>query len=447
MNDPTPAPSSPLGAEPGAPVSRDPARAAPASRPNGVMSDAAIDVPSPRRAAPPSPKPLPSDGVDRRARVAEIERAIADLFYRAFDERCALTGLGATPRPTKLELSLSLSPHEHPHGDLAEQIERAAARLADRCAAFPAGHVHCYWCRSFHCEHSRPPGPREVFTGYSATGQPLWREFASVLLDRSDPRVDLLFAGGGNTLALTQTAVELVDQQLSIYGRHSPIYRILGQVSLGYLKPPKVARGHAISNPFAVTFQAVEAAGGASPAHLNILATADPALPITQTLEEFYDPRIQDAVGATRRRLAEIALRGSSRRRRRDRERQVMEALRALAKNLDRIFRQSRRRTLHSQDRRREGCRPTSVAVRDALGARPDRVYRDVEENTWVILGPKCRVHVFNDAGRHVTSVVYPGETVRGRTTKGKWVTPPPGDATAFLARLGVSAGGDQEPA
>jgi hypothetical protein len=52
------------------------------------------------------------------------------------------------------------------------------------------------------------------------------------------------------------------------------------------------------------------------------------------------------------------------------------------------------------------------------------------------VLGPKNRVHVFNDDARHVTSVVYPGETVRARTLRGKWRKAQADELARFLAAL-----------
>ena len=87
--------------------------------------------------------------------------------------------------------------------------------------------------------------------------------------------------------------------------------------------------------------------------------------------------------------------------------------------------------------------RPASTALQDALQASPESIYRDVEEQTWVVIGPKSRVHVFNDGALHVTSVVYPGETVRARTTRGKWRTPPEDELAAFREALRKSAEGE----
>ena len=58
------------------------------------------------------------------------------------------------------------------------------------------------------------------------------------------------------------------------------------------------------------------------------------------------------------------------------------------------------------------------------------------EDERWVVLGPKNRVHIFNDSGLHITSVVYPPETVRHRTTKGKWLRPEPEALQSFRKAL-----------
>lgn len=381
-----------------------------------------------------SAEPLPSasEVASLEAKVLRIERELADCFRALVRERRELTGLAGQKETARVQLSISVPPDEgaRPGTEaLFDQLRRSAARFADETAAFPAGHVYCYWCRSFRCVHSRPASPRAMFNGYSATGQPLWNELGSVLLERQDPRIDLLFGESSSILTLTQTGGELASRQLAVYGKGSPIYRILGQVTVGYLQPPPRS---SIAEPFALTFQAVEAPGEHA-AQLNILAFLPPEHTARQLLEEHFDPRITDAVVTTRRRLREIGLTRYSRRRRHEKTRHVLDALRSLERTLDRIFRQSRRRTLHARTRHRNPRRPTSVALRDAVHARQESVYRDIEERTWIVLGPKNRVHVFNDRAQHVTSVVYPGETVRARTTRGKWVRAPESDISGFL--------------
>ena len=120
-----------------------------------------------------------------------------------------------------------------------------------------------------------------------------------------------------------------------------------------------------------------------------------------------------------------------------------MWVLERLAGNLDRIFRQGTRRTRHSQERHQDRERPAAAALRDVLSARPEEIFRDVRESTWVVVGPKSRVHVFNDAGKHITSVVYPGETVRRRTAQGKWRAAPPESVRGFREAMGRMAAPD----
>jgi hypothetical protein len=264
---------------------------------------------------------------------------------------------------------------------------------------------------------------------------------ASVLLERRDPRIECLFRELPLPLTLVQGDRELASEQLPIYGKRSPIYRILGQVVLGYLSLGRGGNGQ--RSLLAVTIQAVESsredASGrrSSAAAMNILGKVDGAVPAYQALEEMCDPRVTDALLNARRKLSAIAIAGGSRqRRRRERRRRVRDALHQLARNLDRIFRQRNRRTGHSQRRHSNRDRPASTALSDALQAEREAIYRDVEEHTWVILGPKNRVHIFNDQAQHITSVVYPGETVRYRTKRGKWLLPKREQALAFQEAL-----------
>ncbi|MBN1442030.1 MAG: hypothetical protein JXA90_04935 [Planctomycetes bacterium] len=390
------------------------------------------------RSPPPEAFRGPTAGPSLEARLEEVERDLGDIFHRLVEERQAATGLGGAIEETTLQIQLKVAPPSAPApsgGQLYRRLKEAADRAADRFAVFPAGHVYCHWCRSFTCAHSTPPESRSVFAGYSATGQPTWREFASVILERGDPRIEHLFHDDPATIPLFQGGEEIAREQLSVYGKRSPIYRILGQVVVGYMRPPK---SHGSPGaPFAVTLQAVEAAGAHCPAQLNVVGRLADGTPAFQALEELFDPRLLDAVQTTRRRLLEISLSKAPRRRRsREKSKQVEEILRRMVKNFDRVFRQQKRRTQHSRDRHLNRRRPAAVAFSDALRARRQAIFRDVEERTWVVLGPKNRVHVFNDEATHITSVVYPGETVRHRTTRGKWLGATEEQAGEFLDAL-----------
>jgi len=246
---------------------------------------------------------------------------------------------------------------------------------------------------------------RTTFGGYSTTGQPLWTELGARRLEKRDPRVEQIYTRSAPPVTLVESGADLTEKQLPIYGKNNSAYRLLAQVAVGYV-PLRYGNG---KERVALTFQAAELAGGDKIA-LNVLGTLSDGSTAFATLEEAADSRIQDGIRATRLALSERQLRRFPRRRRAvEKRRRALTILRRLARQLDRIFRQGSRRTLHSQKRHQDRRRPTASAFRDALEASGDAFFRDVEETTWVLLGPKGRVHLFNDSGQHVTSVVYSG--------------------------------------
>jgi hypothetical protein len=396
-------------------------------------------------------KPLPKAAPGRvlqgelHRRVNELQKELEKISFQLLKTRKTAAGVKTPSAPDdRLQVTLEMVPpdaEQHSPDQLYLHIQRAVDRHCDRAASLPIGRVYCHWCRSFFCEHSEPPEPRSVFGGYTPTGQPTWPEFVSVLLEKRHPQVDTIFQESSAPLTIVQSGEELSRKQLPIYGKRSPSYKILGQVCLGYLSFPGQLRLPSSSDtprsPLAITFQVVKTKRSTGSLVLNILGTLPDGTPAFQAFEESSDARLLDALLSTRRGLEELSLRTVSRNKRHmDRRRRVLEILKQLAKSLDRIFRQRQRRTQHSQDRHRNRQRPASTASKDALQASPEAIYRDVEKNTWVVLGPKNRVHIFNDKGLHVTSVIYPGETVRQRTSGGKWRIPDAGEKAAFQEAL-----------
>lgn len=386
---------------------------------------------------------------DLHKRAREAQRELEVIFRTLLARRRQAGGSRSPQSPVNLKLTLELPQPEaaqHSADQLYVQLQRAVDRHANRGTAMPLGRVYCHWCRSFYCDHASPPEPRSVFGGYSATGQPRWPEFVSVLLERKHPRVDTIFGGAPSLIATVQTGFELSREQLPIYGKRATICRILAQISMGYLVYPdglSLPRTSAEQRtPLAVTLQIIEAADATLV--LNVVGRLPDGAPTLQAFEESWDTRIGDALQATRRDLEEITLLKTTRKQRAgERQRHVFNAIHRLARNLERIFRQRERRTHHSEARHANRARPASSALRDALDASPQSIFRDVEQQTWVIVGPKNRVHVFNDQALHVTSVVYPGETVRARTTRGKWREPRVEERLAFQAALRRKAAGE----
>lgn len=372
--------------------------------------------------------------IELRARRIEEEfrRLYADLIAR----KRTSGALGHHPDRHTVEIKLRLSANGKASpsaSSLFDQLVSSVENLTRREAAFPRGHVYCHRCQSFTCEHSLPLDSRHVFAGYTQTGEPSWREFASILLERRDPRIDHLYKPQPSPVTLLQDARELTQEQLAVYGKWSKEFRILGQVALGYL--PVGENGNRIS--VAMCFQAVQTRDVAGPPVLNVVGTIPDRGPVVEFLESQSDPRVSNALLTTRRRLRDLALLRCSRRRRSVVLRaKATTILQRLSRNLERIYRQQQRRTRHSQVRHLDRRRPAATAFRDALRADKESIFRDVEERTWVVIGPKNRVHIFNDNALHVTSVVYQGETIRQRTRHGKWVAPRGAELIGFREAL-----------
>jgi len=392
------------------------------------------------------PHSIPSPAETPRAeRARRIYQELRALLRDSLIERLGPQALNGA---LKMNLSFSIHPLPDPENSVEDsqvqaftekllgRIHRIIDEEVSRNAPFPPGRVRCYWCGSFDCSHAPPASPRSVFAGYSPTGLPIWQELATVALEQRDPRIEDLYRDPPVPLAILQSGRDLVNDQLPVYGKRSMIYRILGQVVVGYLSIQ--ARPQTDRTAVALTLQAVEINRGRERVHLNVIGQLPDGTDLWQILEEESDSRLADALGAARRRLTEIGI--GRRKARSARDRQAISALARLARNLDRIFRQRTRRTKHSQDRHLNRERPAAAALRDANKARPEEIYRDVVASTWVVVGPRSRVHIFNDAGQHITSVMYPGESVRRRTARGKWRAATPEQVRTFREALDGTA-------
>ncbi len=385
---------------------------------------------TPRRRTPTTPPETTDGSLLLRARriEEELQRLHAELVARK--QVSGALSRDAERHAVELRLKLSATGKPAPGArTLFDQLVDSVESLTRREATFPRGHVYCHRCRSFTCEHSRPVDSRHVFAGYTQTGEPSWREFATVLLERRDPRIDQLYKTQPSPVTLLQDGREFTQEQLAVYGKWSSDFRVLGQVAIGYLSVGENGNRGSV----AMCFQAVQTGGFAGPLVLNVVGTIPDHGPAVEFLESRPDPRISNALLTTRLRLRDLALLECSRRRRSAVLRTKATAiLQRLSRNLERIYRQRQRRTRHSQVRHLDRRRPAATAFHDALRADKESVFRDVEERTWVVIGPKNRVHIFNDNALHVTSVVYQGETIRQRTRHGKWLEPREAELIGF---------------
>ncbi len=374
----------------------------------------------------------------------QLERWVRDQIGAALDGR-------RTSEPAmelRLALPITLRSRSRPElerrftADLERAVAELATQLGGASLGWERGHVFCHWCSRPACEHSRPSGAREVFIGYEPTGRPRWRDFGSWVVEQRDARLDRLFADPPVPLAIHTAGASLVRDLLGEFGKHDTPYRIVGQVSAGGFPHP--AQRGAAERTLAITCHLVEArADGGDPRYgWNIIhgLTAESDLGAlvaehgTSLISQFVR-RVHGSGEELRQEL--IDARGRGQRLSLARARRLAEqSIERVPDALEKLARRRERRTDHAAERALDPSRPTARALADALAAPPDRLFRDRKEDTIIVRGPRNRVHVFRTDGAHITSVVYPGETIRDRLRSRRWSPLPEDEAARLRAAL-----------
>jgi hypothetical protein len=258
---------------------------------------------------------------------------------------------------------------------------------------------------------------------------PVWPEFSQVLLEQKHPHVDMLYDPSQTDLVALYMDPEMLKQrQLNVFGRQSKTYDILGQVVFGFLKMRVPGENSREPERVACTLQAVESRrlDGSPRIELNVLAILSDGSPALDAIKGPYQTRVSDVISSARHRIASLrpASKGQAEKRQRtslpDTASQVADILQGLARKLEKVGRQRGRRTAHAEGHRIKN-RPTSKALEDALGAAEESILWDKHERTFVVLGPRNRVHVFSGQGRHVTSLFLTSEAVRSRKRRKRW--------------------------
>lgn len=403
------------------------------------------------------PQERPAVPRDQRARVAN---ALAELERVAREMLTGEQHLAPEAKVDAVELPVLLSFHGV-DSRLAQEFRGAAAeqlltllrsRVRDallNAVAFERGHVFCLRCESSRCGHSLPPTAKSVFAGYEETGRPDWVELDQLLHRRKDPRLERLYGrdadlAGGTPRRAPRELVAIALHRDELYGRllpgfEEPRFRcyVLGELCLGWFAPelPRLERRDPRAQ-MALTVQLVrtESSKDGPLLGLNLVgrlpevaAALLPDAAAAAPLEESIVPTLPDALRQLRREIGVFSGRGGSRvpgigialERLTNR---CHALLRDAARDLEHRRRSDARRTGHANDRARAGGRPTHKAFEDARAAPDDHVGWDTQEETIVVLGPAGRVHFFAADGRHVTSVVYPGQVIAQRKGQGRWV-------------------------
>ncbi len=410
------------------------------------------------------PSPKKKSSKKRRARqsgdsseYARIRRAYREIVGWVRRQLGNELGDMKIPADLRLPIAFDVAPGTPGRSDRHEQrfieviekeIHRARDELTLEELGYHPGHLRCHWCSSSICEHSLPPNPRAVFVGYDPTGTPRWRDFASWVVERRDPRLDRLYLGDPIPLAIGIHPAELTRDLLPEFERSDstlPHYVIAAQLVAGLFQLP--TRG-AADRGIALTAQIVERRGsGGDPLYsLNLLSN----VPQGHDLPTVVNEQLHSVLSPWLRGLASD-VRDFERRQRADRRegrrtsiekcRQQAEHVMASAeKQLEKYLRQDERRTQHATDRSQDPQRPTASALSDAFKASQEQLFWDRAQRTVIVRGPRNRIHVFKVEGTHVTSIVYGGRAIAERIQQGRWTALEVSLVEAFRAALTLRA-------
>lgn len=309
--------------------------------------------------------------------------------------------------------------------DAGEALQAALQELIQHTAVFQPGRIFCFRCQSADCEHAVPAEGRQVFTGYRGTGAPRFQDFGQWLLQRRDPRVDLLYREPPQLAAVVSPGSELTADLLPAFRTMG--YRLHGQVAVGWYLAPDLSGPAGLRRPIAVTLQVISSRAQEGRHRrrfgLNVLGTGPAGEPLDHLWDRLGEIPWGDAVRWAQTVLGGIEHQLAKAPRTPDKavEARIDGLLQALGRRLEKGFRGKERRTQHAQQRHRDGDRPTRMALADLARATPGDLLVDTRRETLVVVGDRGRAHVFNQQGKLVTSVRYSPAVIEKRRQNGLW--------------------------
>ncbi|MBN1355986.1 hypothetical protein JXA40_06900 [bacterium] len=387
------------------------------------------------------PSPLRKQG--RR-----IEESLISFAKQVFFEQYGRRPTGRPDRKLKIQFELTTGNAETESGivpPLYEQIRLSLAETVSASGAYQRGRVYCYLCESAFCSHARPPDPNSVFSGYQANGKPEWTGFLQMLIDR---RVDAsgLFSDTQTLVGMVLPGRELKRRLMHGFGKSSKTYDLLAQVVLGYLTLPRSYRETSGSGEYVLTVQAVESRdpGGRFQLDLNLLCGLPESVPWMDTLAAGKHARIRRLLQKTELRIKDIQTRirdwnpASTSASPSDLLRTIPGILNRIVRAIEHENRQSARRSRHVV-RRISDNRPVAPALEDAFSAGDESILRDRHRDTFVILGPRQRIHIFSDTGIHVTSLKMTADQIESRFNRERWRAATGSEIAQFRHAIGAA--------
>jgi len=312
--------------------------------------------------------------------------------------------------------------------DASESLQEAVQSLLQHSALFQPGRVLCLRCQTAACEHSAPADGRQVFAGWGPAGLPRFADFGQWLLQRRDPRVDLLYRDSPQLITVVVPEAELAGGLIPAFRQREDSYRIHQQVTAGWYQAPDRDGPSGFRKPFAVSLQLVSTRSRRHGRRfgVNVVGVG----PGGEPLENIYD-RIGAIPWGDAVRWAQGVLVGieaqieqqprTARTPMENVEKRIEGLANAVARRLEKDWRGKERRTVHGQQRHTEKDRPTRMAMADLARANAADLLFDTRRETLVVVGDRGRAHVFNLAGKLVTSVRYNPAVIEKRRQNGVW--------------------------
>jgi hypothetical protein len=381
---------------------------------------------------------------DRDVRLKQALELLVDEVRQRIDRHPL--GYLVAGRGEKIELRLDL-PTAHRDGQIAkvshkagEAIHEAIQSLLHHSSVFQPGRVLCFRCQTAVCEHAAPLDSRQVFVGWGSTGVPRFADFSQWLLQRRDPRVDLLYREPPQLVPVVTPEADLTADLIPAFRQHESGYRIHGQVAAGWYRAPDPSGIAGLRQPIAVSFQVISSQHRRQSRRfgLNVVGVGPGGEPLENLFDRIGEIPWSDAVRWAQGALQTIEsqLARSPRTPREVIDQRLDGVVNGLARRLEKGWRGKERRTLHGQQRHSEGDRPTRMAMADFARATPEKLLYDTRQETLVVVGDRGRAHVFSLEGKLVTSIRYNPESIEKRRQRGIWRPAAAHEVSAVRERL-----------
>jgi len=374
-------------------------------------------------------------------RMHHVLRLLTDEVRERIDRHPLGHLLAGRGEPLELHLSVPTALREGRLDQAAreaeETVQAAVQALVEHSSVFQPGRVFCLRCQSSRCEHAAPTDARHVFIGYASTGVPRYRDFGQWLLERRDPRVDLLYREPPQLVAAVSLEPELSGDLIPVDQNGG--YRIHGQVAVGWYRAPDPNGPVGHRRPLAVSFQVISSRpqGQRRRFGLNVIGSGPGGEPLEHLWDRLGEIPWNDPVRWTQSVLTGIEhqLAKAPRTPPQVLDQRLDGLINALGRRLEKGARGKERRTQHAERRHQEGDRPTRMALADLARATPENLFFDTRRETLIVLGDRGRTHVFNRNGKLVTSVRYEPAAIEKRRNNGIWRPAATGEVTALRER------------